>query len=423
MIGDVDEIVDLKEVTRVIPKSPNNIQKLQIVQNYRNHLLNVLGEKFIQNDNIPKVVNINLGYMNSKPVNSGLATVSHRLHHQNQQNHYQSKQKSFDLSQKFVFPNDFSKYIRKFENYTDEIKGFQNTILHGEEQDVPLCEKLKCLFYMKVIHMKLNKIVTKLNSELIPFELFIICESIDDEIKKTNFGGPRKGLGLAINHDTILRSLLFIFENLDTRISCNNKLIKAKICEFFGEFRYGSARHFLQQALTNPRNTAYLRMEAKASLRILQSFNPPTKAQLLLKDRHPEISLGSPKSDFFSQPLANIIKTSFLSPSGTSTISTSLAKHKRPLSYHGKCENIDDEEEGFPSKQYMQTTIEKKTMTEFPGNEDTLNDSQEMSARNLKTDNFSRPYAGFFSQSYRAKELGIRSVSNKIDIRNYFSQA
>lgn len=426
MIGDVDEIVDCKEVTRVIPKSPNNIQKLQIVQNYRNHLLNILGEKFIQNDNILKGGSFNhSNYVNSKPINTGLATVTHRLQYQgpHAQHQYQHRLKNNEApTQKFVFPNEFSKYIRKFENYTDEIKGFQNAILNGEEHDMPLCEKLKYLFYMKVVHMKLNKTINRLNSELIPFELFIICESIDDEMKKNIFSGLRKGSTVTSNQDTILRSLLFIFENLETKTSNNNKLLKAKICQAFGDLRYGSARHFLQQLLYSRRDTWYLRSEAKATLRLLQVLNPPVKGQHLLKDKHPEITLGSPKNDFFSQPLANFIKTSFLSPSGTTTISTNLAKHKRPLSYHGKCENIDDEEEGFTGKHYMQNTIEKKTMTEFPEHEDTLNDSQEMAIKSIKTENFSRPLTGFFSQTSRPKELGIKHVANKVEIRNYFSQ-
>jgi len=284
-----------------------------------------------------------------------------------------------------------------------------------------LCEKLKHLFYMKVIHMKLNQIVKKIHSELIPFELFIICESIDDEIRKLAFSNPARSTTLQNNRDTILRSLLFVFENLEVKNLKKNLLVKTKISQFFGEFRYISAKHFLQQLLQNKEESLFLRLETQATLKLLQNPGLSARSLLLSKDNSVGLMLGSPKNELFSQPLTQIVKASFLSPTGTSTISTTFVKHKRPLSYFGNCENIDEDEEGGIMKHSTQNTLAKKSITEFPKNDETAtlnDDSQEIS---IKTEISPRVTAGFFSKIESRKKIEVKAAPSKHRMEGYFS--
>jgi len=415
LIGDIDEIAESKEITRVMPKSPNNIQKLQMAQNYRNHLMNLLSDKNPVKGNMLRGAEYHTEPLKARHFeNPSMLT-------QKQQ------QQKIDLHQKFIFPNEFSKYIRKFEHYMDEIKGFQNAILSENEDDMPLCEKLKYLFYMRVIHMKLNKTVKKLHSELIPFELFIICESIDDELRKTGHSIPGKGNSVHNNKDSILRSLLFVFENLEVKASNKNILIKARICQLFGECKYSSARHFLQQLLHNPQENSFLRLEAKASLKMLQNLTlAPTAKSLLFTKEKGGIMLGSPKNEFVTNPLTKLVKASFLSPTGTSTIAANFAKHKRPLSYYGNngnSENVDEEEDGLTTKLSMQSSLGKKSITEHPKNEDIdielLNESQEIS---IKTEVSPRVLGGLSIQVTRPKKMEVKGQMKRLGVEGYFSQ-
>jgi len=421
MIGDIDEVAEAKEITRVMPKSPNNIQKLQIAQNYRNHLMNLLS------DNTPQGNMLRGGQLSAKAPSRSRVIGQHGIMAPPQKESLPSKNvvQKPDLVQQFAFPNEFSKYIRKFDNYMDEIKGFQNAILSENENSMPLCEKLKHLFYMKVIHMKLNQVVKKIHSELIPFELFIICESIDDEMRKLAFSNPTKSTTLQNNRDTIMRSLLFVFENLEVKNLKKNMLIKTKICQFFGDFKYTSAKHFLQQLLQNREESLFLRLETQAALKILQNPGLTTARSLLLsKENSVGLMLGSPKNEFFSQPLTQIVKASFLSPTGTSTISAASSinfskHHKRPLSYYGNCENVDEDEEGGIMKQSTQNTLGKKSITEFPKHDETAtlnDDSQELG---IQTEASPRIKGGSF---FRNKKIEVKGAPAKLRLEGYFSQ-
>ena len=424
MIGDIDEVAESKEITRVMPKSPNNIQKLQIAQNYRNHLMNLLSDNVTTQGNM-----LRGGQQISKASTRSRVIGQHGIMAPPQKENVSKNVPKPDLGQQFAFPNEFSKYIRKFDNYMDEIKGFQNAILSENENSMPLCEKLKHLFYMKVIHMKLNQIVKKIHSELIPFELFIICESIDDEMRKVAFSNPTKSTTLQNNKDTIMRSLLFVFENLDVKNLKKNMLIKAKICQFFGDFRYTSAKHFLQQLLQNKEESLFLRLETQAALKILQNPGLTTARSLLLsKENSVGLMLGSPKNEFFSQPLTQIVKASFLSPTGTSTISAvssvNFSKHKRPLSYYGNCENVDEDEEGGGiSKPSTQNTLGKKSITEFPKHDETAtlnDDSQEIGIQTEASPRIKG--GGVFSRIESRRKIEVKGAPAKLRLEGYFSQ-
>lgn len=274
-----------------------------------------------------------------------------------------------------------------------------------DDPEISISEKLKFLFYMKVVHLKLNKGLGKLKSHLIPFELFIICESIDDEVKKSAYVFPHKDATLRNNQDTILRSLIFIFENLETKGQLKNLVIKANICELFAEFKYPSAKHFVQQLVQNSEENLFLRKRAQFCVAALNNAAIKTVYRNSVPSKDSWFALGSPKIDSSAQPLAKLAKASFLSPTGTCTINETFIRHKRPLSYNGKCENVDEEEESFKPKQSMQLVLEKKALSELPKYEDTLDDSQELSAKVIKTESFARPLGAFFTQTGTSKKI------------------
>jgi len=146
---------------------------------------------------------------------------------------------------KFLFPSDFTKYIKNFDNYHDEIKSFRNAVLSHDS--ACFSEKLKYMFFLRAIHMKINQTVKKMRSELMPVELFIVSEFIDDEFKRTNYVTKGNNIFSNVqNIDLIPRTLLFIFENLQNYDSSEEMLIKTKACQLFGDLQYLSATHFLE---------------------------------------------------------------------------------------------------------------------------------------------------------------------------------
>ncbi|RYE36785.1 MAG: hypothetical protein EOP48_29355, partial [Sphingobacteriales bacterium] len=290
-IGDVDEVTETetKEITRVMPRSPNNIQKIQIAQNYRDHML----RSSVNRDSSTNII----GTQESS--SSRMLNRSHKsgpLSYILSQNASTKSMKP--TPQNFIFPTDFNKFIKNFESYIEEIKGFQDMLL--KESEVSLSEKLKHLFYMQVLHMKINGKLKKMTSELIPMELFILCEHIDDELRKgkEHF---KKG-SIKHNYDIIPRTLLFVFENLDSRRSLKNAFVKTRISYLFGEFKYESAKHFLSQLVTNPQERTWLKLQARLSFNLINkdfalmsTLNPDT----LFKERHLHLAsvLVSPKHD------------------------------------------------------------------------------------------------------------------------------
>jgi len=255
-------------------------------------------------------------------------------------------------AQNFIFPTDFNKFIKNFESYIEEIKGFQDLLL--KESQVSLSEKLKHLFYMQVLHMKINGKLNKMTSELIPMELFILCEHIEDELRKgkEHF---RKG-SIKHNYDIIPRTLLFVFENLDSRRSLKNAFVKTRISYLFGEFKYESAKHFLSQLVTNSQERSWLKLQARLSYGLISKDFPITPLLSpnnsgLFKERHLASVLVSPKHDFLDNPSNSRNHPHHhhhqKSISGNSSLPPK--PNKRALSYvpvsNLKCENIEEDEE------------------------------------------------------------------------------
>ena len=344
-IGDVDEVAEAKEITRVMPRSPNNIQKIQITQNYRDHMLRASLNKdsSTQESSSSRMHRSQKSGPLSFALSPNASTKSIKPHAQN-----------------FIFPTDFNKFIKNFESYIEEIKGFQDLLL--KESQVSLSEKLKHLFYMQVLHMKINGKLNKMTSELIPMELFILCEHIDDELRKGK-EHSRKG-SIKHNYDIIPRTLLFVFENLDSRRSLKNAFVKTRISYLFGEFKYESAKHFLSQLVINSQERSWLKIQARLSYGLISKDMPITPLLSpnnsgLFKERHLASVLVSPKNDFLDNPLMNRNhphhQKNQKSISGNTNSTLPPKPNKRALSYVPtttlKCENIEEDEENHGVKQ------------------------------------------------------------------------
>ena len=296
----------IKETSiRTIPKSPNNIQKLQVAQSYRTYMLNqapiqsgLLGSHDLisqalstspykakplyaihpaatikpfgqEKSGVPMVKPTHRYAFSTKAQSGGAGSnifsrnapesVSHKRELMNQL--------------KVTIPSEVNGYIHSFTSCSDEIKKFQNLILDDE---LTLSERLKYVFYLKVLHMKINQKVQRLNCEMMPLELFIINEFIDDEVKRDR-GSYTKSLKHHQNSDISARSLLFAFENLEIKHSARNIFLKTEICKVFGQISYLSSKYFLEQSLKSPKIGTFLKKEVLVALQILQ--NVPIEQQ------------------------------------------------------------------------------------------------------------------------------------------------
>src|SRR5690606_21043213 len=89
----------------------------------------------------------------------------------------------------------------------------------------------------------------------------------------------RNQLSTLQNNDIIPRTLLFLFESLDSA-SSEGILLKGKISEFFSDIKYVSAKHFLQQFLDSNPNNKYLRREIKMALKEISEISQKKSFEL-----------------------------------------------------------------------------------------------------------------------------------------------
>ena len=276
---DIDEQIQkdtfVKDDLRVLPKSPNNIQKIQIAQSYRNHISNQsMSNPQLGSPSHSRLITQSLSMSIRDPLTSGLATTSNRSLHN---------------AQKLAMSHDFDGYIRNFDNYTEEIKKFQNNVL---DKELPISERLRYLFYLKILHLRINQHIRKFHSELIPLELFITNEYIEDELRKKQF--LRESLmNLQRNGDIVPRALLFVFENLDSTQVFLDLLLKKEICRIFGDITYTTSKYFVEQLLKNPKEKLVIKYEARTTL---------TKIE-----KPPVVQINLMKSHDFSQGQKNYI--------------------------------------------------------------------------------------------------------------------
>jgi len=434
-IGDVDEVAETKEVTRTMPRSPNNIQKIQIAQNYRDHMLRSSVNRD-SSTNIHGTQESTSSRMNRSHKSGPLSFIL---------NQNASTKSIKPQPQNFIFPTDFNRFIKNFESYIEEIKGFQDLLL--KESEISLSEKLKHLFYMQVLHMKINGKLKKMTSELIPMELFILCEHIDDELRKGK-EHSRKG-SIKHNYDIIPRTLLFVFENLDSRRSLKNAFVKTRISYLFGEFKYDSAKHFLSQLVTNPQERTWLKLQARLSWNLINkdlafvmnnyTLNPDN----LFKERHLHLAsvLVSPKHDFsgsgHQSVSRNFHQNNHMNSNNLGGKSTLPPKpNKRALSYVPpsstiKCENIEEDEDNngvHKQQRNLKASFHLEKSEALPGHSrmgsgvrmiqgplaskaDFMQSKE--STLNIQNNN---------NVDVRSKNIDIRGASKKIGVENYFSQ-
>ena len=262
MLCDVDEDICkelvTKDATREIPRSPNNIQKLQIAQSYRNYLSTqgisntTATSSFLNSPASSKLPPHSASIALKEQLKPGLATTTNR---------------SAQKTQRLGVSCDFNGYIKNFDSYTDEIKRFQNHIL---DKELSIAERMKYIFYLRVVHSKINKNIHNFQSELIPLELFIIKEYIDDEFRREQLSNGGYTSNYRQDRDIVSRSLLFIFENLNSTETFTNALLKAEICRTFGDMSYNTAKYFLEQLLKNGVESFNLKYEARTSLRKIE---------------------------------------------------------------------------------------------------------------------------------------------------------
>ena len=268
-IYDVDECVSndsTKDTTRVLPKSPNNIQKLQIAQSYRNYLARHKNPNpILSSPSYSKFSTPTVSFSLRDPIATSVATTNNR---------------TANPAQKLAMSHEFDGYIRNFDNYTEEIKNFQNLVLDNE---LPISERLRYLFYLKVIHLRINQSIRKFHSDLIPLELFITNEYIEDELKKKRFF-TESFVSLQRNGDVVPRALLFIFENLDSTQTSLHLLLKMEICRIFGDVYYATAKFFIDQLIKNSNEKLIMQYEAKNTLYKIEK--PPTVLLNLTLTRH-----------------------------------------------------------------------------------------------------------------------------------------
>lgn len=337
-LGDVDEVVEPKETARSIPRSPNNIQKIHIAQSYRHHLLSLFSQNV--DPNMTSTVKESARSTKSTFSSNSLpafATGTHKTHQ----------------NKNFLFPSDFNMYIKNFDNYHDEIKNFQKTIL--DDFDVALPEKLKALFFLKTIHLKISQTLKKIYSELLPVELFIICEYIDDEYKRTKYLSNKSHLNNSQNADLIPRTLLFIFENLDHQKNSVCSFLKGQISQCFGEFNYHSARHFLEQFLEKFPKNKYLKSQITIALRSI-SIDP-----VIPKTHNRSASKGS--INYLAASKENLMSRKNYQQYSTAT-PHSGKKFNRHLME--KCENVEDDDDDKSENYNTLLMTDKKPLTGIP---------------------------------------------------------
>ena len=282
----------MKETSsRVIPRSPNNIQKLQVAQSYRSYLKNQVPTQNLLIKSTPDLISqvMSSGIKVNQPLitfsalnplrviteSKGIKTV-HR-HSQSIKSQKQVLQgKPLDDSPQKVNPlkmanyPEASGYIHNFTSCNEEIKKFQNKIL---DEGLELSERLKYVFYLKVLHLKIEQRIQKLNSQFMPLELFIISEFLDDEVKRERFLNAHYATSNQMVNDVAPRALLFAFENLRASNSFSNNLLKSELCLAFAQIAYPSSKHFIEHmiktAKTIPKN---VRKEAVSALRTLENI-------------------------------------------------------------------------------------------------------------------------------------------------------
>jgi len=388
LINDVDETIETKETTRTIPRSPNNIQKIQIAQNYRNHIMsnNVFGGEHANYPTLLKDHKKERGHSSGASTTTGtkLANI------------------------KFMFPSDFRTYIKNFDNYEDEIKKFQDNVASLSEE-MAFSEKLKYLFYLKVIHYKINHGLKRIHSELLPMELFIICEFIDDELKRTRYQYKRNQLSTLQNNDIIPRTFLFLFESLDNNTS-EGMLIKGKISEFFSDIKYVSAKHFLQQFLDSNPNNKYLRREIKMALKEI--------SEISLKKSFEMSSASGSFVGSYSNTMnySSAVKEKSSGQYSTAGYQSVNVNKISKGSFLDKCENIDDEEEGVENLSGINATKKYKQIPKFDISEERVEDSKDSASSRFK--GFSLLNTEIAESK---KELNIRDSPTKLRVGDYFS--
>ena len=412
IIGDVDEVATTKETTRVMPRSPNNIQKIQIAQNYREHLLrlSVCKEPSVSRESTnmnSKSCQLQL----HKPHKSGPAVLALES--------ALPAKVSKPSPQMFIFPTDFQKYIKNFESYIEEIKAFQDLLL--KEAEVPLSEKLKHIFYMQVLHMKINGTLGKIGSESIPIELFILCEHIEDERRKCN--DTQKKTNILHNFDIIPRTLLFVFENLDSKKYMKNIIVRERISRLFSDFKYESARHFLQQLYQNIQESKFLRKRAKVAFDSINKDDMGMKIRgnSTLNNRGLASILVSPKQDDLIKSSINFQLSLAKPPAG-------LKLNKRTQSHvaFSKCEDIEDEEETHRIGQNdLKASLEKTPNIEtikigmgFRAFQDPLPSKSEIGLSKNKAYNITKTT----EEDRNFKNLEIQGIGRRIGASNYFGQ-
>jgi ankyrin repeat protein len=362
LLNDVDETVDVKETLRAIPRSPNNIQKIQIAQNYRNHLLCLSAQKErddLDEDTPPSVKYPTLLFGEkdyrtpTKNLTGSFVKHEHRV---------SSFTASTLQSTKFTFPTEFDKYIKSFDSYEDEIKRFQHNVL--DDTEPCLAEKLKHLFFLKVIHMKMSREVKKLQSEMIPMELFIVCEFIDDEFRRMNYV-VKKNKSI-LDSENIPRRFLFIFENLENTWNSASSVMKTYIAQYFGEIKYFTSLHFLKQLLHMRPPNHLFKYEIELAIKKITEKN---------------------ESNFkFITTSSNITTTqpvkvkSYISASASKVTTNTV--HRTKINLFDKCENVDDEDSN-----YVNGVNSTKSRHALPKNEIVNHDDEDES--NKSKTNFS----------------------------------